>query len=189
MDNQPLNPYQTTASVDPNAPGGTAKPTSITVFAILNLVFGVLGLCGTVAAGAFLFMPAAAMQGGPTAELMQTDWYRIYMAISLLLGFIATIVLLVSGVGLLNSKPYGRTAAIGYAIYALISGLIGFVINIVFVVLPITEQIPDLPEGPERAGAIGGMIGGVFGGVFGGCIGLLYPIALLFFMTRPHVKA
>jgi hypothetical protein len=81
-------------------------------------------------------------------------------------------------------KPWARKLSIAYAIYALVFGVVGIVVNFLFVVRPMLEQAQGR-QGPEAAGAIGG----AFGGTIGGCFGLVYPILLLIFMTRPNVVA
>jgi hypothetical protein len=120
----------------------------------------------------------------PVLELMQRNSiYYGFMIASLALGLIATIVLIVAGVGLLSGKPYGRNCSIGYAAYAIISGIIGIAMNVIFLLLPMLEQLDNMADGPEKAGAIGGAVGGTLGGA----CGLVYPIILLIFMMRTPV--
>lgn len=59
--------------------------------------------------------------------------------------------LIVAGIGLLQSQPYGRLLSLGYGVYAIITGVVG--------------------------------------GVIGGCVGIIYPILLNSFMTRPPMVA
>jgi hypothetical protein len=120
----------------------------------------------------------------PVLDLMaENPGYRLFNQVSLGLGFIATIVLIIAGVGLLQSKSFGRTLSIGYGIYALLSGIVGLIASYVFLIQPLLERAQAAGGGPEQAGAIGGMIGGLFGG----CLGLVYPILLLIFMCRRNV--
>jgi hypothetical protein len=100
------------------------------------------------------------------------------------LGFVATIVLIVAGVGLLQSKAWARAASVWYGVYAIVLGIVGFIVNAVFLFGPLLAMAKQ-ETGPAAAGAIGG----IAGGVFGGCIGLVYPTLVLIFMTRPHVVA
>jgi hypothetical protein len=92
--------------------------------------------------------------------------------------------LLIAGIGLLLMKSWARTLSIIYAIYALVAGVLGLVVNFMFLVRPMLERAGQ-QHGPEAAGALGGAIGGTFGG----CLGLVYPILLLIFMTRPKLVA
>lgn len=178
----PLNPYSATPGQPVMA---VAKPVSLTVFGIINLVFGILGICGIAGSGVQMFV--LRNQPGienPIFEIMQQNSiYFAFMIASLGLGSIATILLIIAGVGLLNGKPYGRSCSIFYAGYAIVSGIIGIGMNFVFLVQPMLENINDMADGPEKAGAIGGAIGGTLGGA----CGLIYPIILLIFMLRAPV--
>jgi hypothetical protein len=178
------NPYQPPAKpLGVPAPAPVTRPTSAVVFGILNIIFGALGLCGTVFTAAMFLVP---QQGGqnPVLDIMaENTTYRIFMQVSIILGLIATLVVIASGIGLLQLKPYGRTLAIVYGVYAVVAGIVGIIVNFVFIIGPLMQKASDAPAGPEQAAAIGGAIGGSFGG----CIGLIYPVVLLFFMYRPNV--
>jgi hypothetical protein len=164
-------------------PAPATRPASAAVFGILNILFGVIGLCGTVFSAALFFAPQASGQN-PVLEIMaENTLYRVFMQVSIVLGVFAALVLIISGIGLLQLKPYGRTLAIIYGVYAVVAGVVGMIVNFVFIVGPLLQQAGDSPAGPEQAAAIGGAIGGTFGG----CIGLIYPVLLLIFMYRRNV--
>ena len=132
-----------------------------------------------------LFMPSAAAANNPVVQIIQSSpAYAAWMKISVALGVVVVVALLAAGIGLLNLKPWARTLSIVYAIYAIIMTLTGDVINYFFLIQPMLQKAHS-EQGPEAAGAIGGAIGGLFGG----CIGMIYPILLLIYMTRPHVIA
>jgi hypothetical protein len=180
------NPYQPPVEV---LSGGydsakPPRPTSVTVFGILNLVFGLLGLCGTAVSSAVFFMPQNPNMRNPVLDLMAANpVYRLFTFVSMGLGVIAAFVLIVAGIGLLQTKSFGRTLSIGYSIYAILSGIVGMAFSFMFLIVPLLRQAEAARAGPEQAGAIGGMIGGLFGG----CVGLAYPIVLLIFMCRRNV--
>jgi hypothetical protein len=160
-----------------------ALPTSVQVFSILNIVFGVLGLCGMVAAGALLAGPA--LGPNPALDAMQqSGFFRVFTIVGLVLGFLAAVVLVASGIGMRGLKPWARKAAIGYALYAILSVIAGTVVNAVYVWQPLWDQLGG-PMGPAEAGAMGGIIGGIVGS----CLGVVYPALLLYFMLRPNVGA
>ena len=178
MDN---NPYSAGEAPEPARP--KEKPTSVTVFGILNLVFGALGICGMIGALVSLFGQPGG-QPNPVTEIMENSpGYRMFMMVSMGLGAIFTIVLIIAGIGLLSGNRSGRSLSIVYAVYGIISCIVGLIANFVWVFGPLMERLDQLPAGPERAGAMGGIVGGTVGG----CFGLIYPVLLLIFMKTKKV--
>lgn len=158
------------------------RPTSVTVFGILNIVFAVFGLCG-VAFSVRLFMPSADMANNPVVQIFQSSpVYEAWMKLSLALGVVVVVALVASGIGLLNLKPWARTISVVYGIYAIVMTIASEVINYFFLVQPLLQRAHS-EQGPQAAGDIGGAIGSMFGG----CFGIIYPVLLLIFMTRPNV--
>ncbi len=178
------NPYQTTQPSFSPPSLANNRPASVTIFGILNIAFALLGLCGLAGSIAMFFIPVDPDMSNPAIEMMQGNTaYRAFMIVSIPLGFIATIVLAIGGVGLLTWRKYGRTASIYYGWYTIVSMIIGTVVNWVFLFAPMLQQAQQA-NGPEQAGAIGGIIGGSVGG----CFGIIYPVLLLYFMSRSDVK-
>ena len=160
------------------------RPTSVTVFGILNILFAVFGCIGTVASLALFMIPADAAGHNPMIELIQNSpGYALWLKVSVGLGIITCGALLAAGIGLLLLKPWAHKLTIGYAIYAIVFGIISSVVNFFLLVRPMLAEAQH-QQGPEAAGAIGGAVGGMVGG----CVSLIYPVLLLIFMLRPHVK-
>ena len=159
------------------------RPTSVTVFGILNIVWGALGLCGPSAL--LITLRVRTMMENPVMTVMTDDPLLYGWLIgSQILGLIAAIVLVAAGIGLLGLKPWARTASIVYAIYAIVGVALGTIINLTVVFPRVAELVQQAPA-PRGAGMMGGMVGGTCGGV----VWLAYPILLLIFMTRPKVVA
>lgn len=159
------------------------RPASVTVFGILNIVFAAFGVFGVIASVALFYLPADS--NNPVIKLIhESPAYAAWLKICIPLGMLTCLVLLTAGIGLLLLKPWARVLSMAYAIYAILFGILGMVVNFVFLVQPMLEQARQQP-GPEAAGAIGGAVGGTIGG----CFGLIYPVLLLIFMTRPKVVA
>jgi hypothetical protein len=160
------------------------RPVAVTVFGVLNIVFGVLGFFGMIfTIATFFFLPDNGHN--PVLEIMRNSpGYTAWMMIALPLGFLACGVSIAAGIGLLKLKGWARVLSIGYAIYTIVSCLVGAVLNYIFIMHPLMEQAAQ-KHGPEVAALIGGAIGGTFGS----CIGMVYPVVLLIFMTRPKVAA
>ena len=162
------------------------RPAALTVFGILNLVFAGLGLVGSL----FSMVMFRTMQDpnvpNPVFEvMMENPAYATFSNVALVLGLVASIVLGVAGIGLLQVKPWGRHLSIGYGVYCIVMAVVGMVANYVFLFGPVMERLAELPPGPEKAGVTVGLVGGVCGG----CVGLIYPIILLIFMYRANVIA
>ncbi len=183
------SPYQSPESFQSPGPSHkpeAPRPTSATVFGILNLLFACLGLCGVVFGAISLFATQMIpdMPPNPAMELMkQNEPYYMFTIVMMALGFVATLALGLGGIGLLMMRSWGRTLSIGYAVYTILAGIVGMIANWVWLIQPLLEQADAMAAGPEKAGAIGGAIGGGIGG----CIGLIYPVLLLIFMMRPSL--
>ena len=183
------NPYQPPSQFSEQSLSASPQPPAAAkVFGILNILFGVLGICGIAMSAVVLFVPLGAemTKDNPALQLMQENaLYRTFTQVAVVLGFIATVALIVGGIGLLQLRPYGRTLSIGYGIYAIAMNLLGMVINVAYVFPALLENANAAGGGPAAAGAWGGIIGGVGGG----CLGIIFPILLLYFMFRPNMVA
>ncbi|MFL5331576.1 MAG: hypothetical protein ACJ8C4_22020 [Gemmataceae bacterium] len=160
------------------------RPTSVTVFGILNIVFAGLGVVGLLMSLVF-FTLNRANPNDPMMRIIENNpAYANYIRVMIPVGGIAAAALLAAGIGLLMMKPWGRTLSIVYAIFALVNCTVGLVMNFVFLIRPLIEQA-NQARGPEAAG----MMGGAIGAGVGGCFGYIYPILLLIFMFRRNVIA
>jgi hypothetical protein len=184
------NPYQPPQQPDftPTTPtSGATRPTILTVFGILNIVFGSFGLLCTPVSALALFIPQPAMPNGqvnPALAAMQDPGYRTFMIFSLVMGMIAAACLLAAGIGLLKQRSWGRTISIGYAGYSLVMVVIGLIISYTYIVSPLMAKAQQNNDPTIQAGAVGG----AFGGMAGGCAGAIYPVLLLIFMNQKSVK-
>lgn len=146
------------------------RPTSITVFGVLNIVFGALGVLGTCFSILDFFLPLVPMppiieEPGPVL--------RAYSLGSSVLHFIASIVLVVAGIGLLKLRPWARIMSIGYGIYDIVSCLINMVVGPIMM----SRMVVEMGESEV-------VVAVVIAGILGPCVGLIYPILLIIFMCR-----
>jgi hypothetical protein len=145
------------------------KPTSVTVFGVLNIVFGGMGLICTPFS---LLVGVAAMQ--KTMEATAT--YKMWTLAGGIIGIGFSIWLLVLGIGLLMMKRWARGGSVIYACIMIVWNIIGVGMNIAALSL----KWINLPEA-GLPGFVGGMVGGM-------CGGLIYPVLLLIFMQTAKVK-
>lgn len=144
------------------------RPASVTVFGILNIVFGSLGLICTPFSLALIFIT-------PEQQNL-TEITKLWLIIGSALGFCLNILLLSLGIGLLRLKASARKWSIIYGWFVIFWVVIGTAVNIL---LLLTGQYgyTDQQMTPAVAGAFGGLIGG-----------LAYPILLIVFMMRKPAK-
>lgn len=144
------------------------RPTSVTVFGILNIVFGGLGL---------LCMPFTLIASFVFPDVLHPSaGFKMWIIFTSVVSLGCSIWLLVLGIGLLNLKRWSRTGSIAYGWFQIVFGIIGLIVNFGAV---LTGGLTLSAE------AIPGFIGGIFGGL----IALAYPVLLLVFMNRPTAVA
>ncbi len=161
------------------------RPTSVTVFGILNILFSLLRAFGSLSLGLMLLAlsqnPNAAMNPfWPQNSLIWNTWQYVVLAWSAL----GAVLLLVSGIGLLRLVAGGRRLAVGVAQLDILFGIIGIVIQAATTFPKVVEQLSN--AGPAEQGA---MVGALVATIFGPLFGLIYPLLIWFYMTRPHVLA
>jgi len=175
------NPYR--SLIAPAAASPPSRPASLIVFGILNILFGVLGLCGTAGSSAMFFMelPRDPAMPNPMLDLLDSNpTFRLFMQVTLVLGGLASLALLAAGIGLLLTKAWGRMLSIGYAWYAIVSGIVSMIVQWTSVVQPMLAA---------RQGDAIDVFGLVVGNLLGSLFSFAYPIVLLVFMNRAPVRA
>ena len=160
------------------------RPSSVTTFGILHIVFALAGVGGIISTLNLLYQSNSAPPNPVIEIMLKNPAYATWTKVGSLLGMVACIALLAAGVGLLRLKEWGRKLSISYAVYGLVAGTIGIGANLHFLVRPFLEQSAQ-KQGAESAM----MIAMVFGAIIGGIASLIYPISILSFMTRPRIKA
>jgi hypothetical protein len=151
------------------------RPTSVTVFGVLNCVFGGLGILCTPISIVGIMMPRQTMEIAPG--------YKIFLLVSSLAGICFAGWLVSLGIGLLKFKGWARRGSVIYACIAIVWGIAGLILTL----LAMSMGWMGAPEGmaePQRAGMMGGMVGGICGGI----LGMIYPVLLLIFMLSAKVK-
>jgi len=156
----------TAPSVSPQSSADT-RPTVVTVFGVLNIVFGGLGL---------LSMPCGLIVLFAMPNIMNpTEGVKVWLLFGSIVGFACTILLIAVGIGLLKLRAWARKWCLIYGWFAIAWGIIGTIINILLITSGAYGYSDDAAPS-------------AIGGVLGGLIGLVYPILLVIFMQKPNVK-
>lgn len=190
MSDDPFSPYQSPLTpqeqTQPKATISATRPTSVTVFGILNLVFAGLGLSG-LCCGAISIIGMDLIPNRPPSPVLdimnENEAYYIFTMVSMALGFVATIALGLAGFGLLKMRPWGRQVSLVYAVYTIVAAIATMVASWCWLFGPLMEAADKAPPGPERVGAVFS----AYGSVFSSCFSFIYPIFLLIFMMRSNV--
>jgi hypothetical protein len=186
------------------------RPASVTVIAILNLVFGSLWLlCGLGSLG----MQASGMQDmltklgsvGPSNNPQvanQQDIQKQVMEFSRKMNsspeeyathlqyIVLSILLIISGIGLLKMAPWGRVLSLVYATLSILSNL-ALIVMLFFLSLPLAEEFADKlsVQGQEGQAAAILIKGGVYFGIILPLVSMIYPVIVLILLFRPSVAA
>jgi hypothetical protein len=160
------------------------RPTSATVFGTLSVVFG-----GWRLLVRFLTILVGSLVGGAPSEspvtraMESSPVWSAWAAVAHPLSYVAAVVMVTMGIGLLMVKPWARKVAIGYGIYAILMSIVSGVLTFAFLMPALSSQ---LAEADPRLAALGGPFISIFAAA-AGLIVIVYFGLLVYFMTRPGV--
>ena len=144
------------------------RPASVTVFGILNIIFGSLRL---VCLPFILFITFRMPQMWNPSHIA-----IIWLIIAHAVDFIIAIFLLTLGIELLRLKAWARKWSLVYGWLSIALVFIGTIVNLLLITSGefgyAEEALPS---------ALGGTCGGLIGG-------LIYPVLLIIFMQKQSVK-
>lgn len=189
------------------------RPTSVTVFAIIQIIFGGLGVLGGLAT-AVMFAVGTPKQtiyvtktvNSPTGSKTTTGmvvldqeqelrdrvaYYTAYKWTSGSIGLLVAVLQLASGLGMLGLQPWARRASLIWAVSYILIAIVSVVYSAVFLI-PAYNAIADkwdLDYGPNpQISALTFTLRMTsYAVVIGVLIFLIYPALLLYFMTRRKV--
>jgi hypothetical protein len=150
------------------------KPTSVTVFGVLNCVFG--GLFFVCVPVGFFFVLMAGKTGDTSPELNAFDY------ISLVVVFGLSVWEIITGIGLLKFASWARQGTILYAVCEIIWVLFNIVMHFT------SAGQMTVPDGTQEV-QMGYQAGYYIGQWCGFIFTLIYPVLLLIFMNTRKVKA
>jgi uncharacterized BrkB/YihY/UPF0761 family membrane protein len=158
------------------------RPTSVTVLSIIGIIFAVLGFVGT----AFALVQHVVQIGGqpnPAVDVVKENGTLLTTMITLfVLGLVLSVILLAGSILSMKCRAVGRQLMLTYVWFGLVQTAIGIAINY-FIVYPamLPRMRPQLP--PSLDGFMYGTL------IAAGLLGAIYPLCVLYYFTRPHVRA
>jgi hypothetical protein len=173
------------------------------VIAIFHLIFGGLALLGMICGGVLIAasvsmmanMPKPAGQPAPPDPFEEYKYlndhlpgYYAYLGGTGVIAVVASIVLVVAGIGLLKMRPWARVASIVYGVAEIVIGLGSLVYNLVFVAPLSVDYQAEVSKRTPGAPSLGS--GWTYGmTIVAFLIGAAYPVAVLICMYLPRVRA
>jgi hypothetical protein len=162
------------------------RPVAVSILGILNIVFGFLALFGVFNTfGVLELQDAADESKNPIVKIMhEIPAYATLVKWTIPSGLLSCVLLFVAGIGLLRMGEWARKLSIAYGIYAILIAIAESVATFIFIFRPLFTQVSHA-GGSEGSPELAALIGAIMGGVYV----LIYPVALIFYMTRREIAA
>lgn len=157
------------------------RPTSVTVFSIINLVLCGLGIIGTIFwVLGLMGIRLGSAEGNPVMQMMDNSTaYQLFTNIMSGLGVLVTILVISASIGMLSLKPWARSVTIGWGVYSILMMIAAAAVNYLAIFGPLIAN----SSGPERVGMIVGFVIQIV--IFAFFMG--YYLLMIFMLTRPKV--
>lgn len=165
------------------------RPVIISVFGILNLSFGVLGILGALGGLAVILAQRQGQGANPIVEAARRyPEYGLQLRLLQITGLVLACALIAAGIGLLQLKLWGRALSIACALLKIAFAVIASYVNAVYLLPLVQDVLLQHPAGEALSPDEIGVIVGASAGVLGSGGGVIYPLLLLIFMLLPRVK-
>lgn len=161
------------------------RPTSVTVFAVINLVFCSLGVIALIAwllskLGLSLnIFPQPPEKDALTLAMENSLPFQWFSDISSGVGAFTTILLIAASIAMFTLKPWSRKVTIGLGVYSVVVIIVGYIFQYLVIWSPLLPDVTGTDLLIVRAAMI---IGGVISVLFIG-----YHLLMIFMLTRPAV--
>jgi hypothetical protein len=165
-------------STQPNGLPMPQRPISVTVFGILNIGYALYKFFGLLMMIVIMRMN---LPGISALAAMRSDpAYQAWIHFSVVAGIVLGVVLIASGIGLLFLQNWARIVAVIYSVLDIIVVVAGALFSPRVMPQAVMSQAHGAQAAVFELSAKIGMVIGVG-------IGLVYPVLLLIFMTRPKI--
>jgi hypothetical protein len=162
------------------------RPTSVTVIAILAIIFGGIGTaCGWL--GILPYVGVPQFGGNAFTDMINQDpALHAWTVFTVIWAWAISIVTLAAGILSLKLNPLGRKLFLVYGWASLAMALPGLLVN-VFLLIPKANQLQAQHQGDQQVSVA--VTGAKIGAFVGLVIGLAIIAVVFWIMNRPHVKA
>jgi hypothetical protein len=170
------------------------RPAAVITMAVLNFVFGGLGLIGSLclALGGLGLVALSKQPGGAGGQHALAEYfkeidrelpsYRYVMVASTTIWLVKSVLLIVAGFGLLGLRPWGRWLSVFCALVTIPYSL-GYLAYNSLCEVPATRRVLARLTPGQRADVATNIIGGILGSA----VAVGFAVALLVVMFLPHV--
>jgi hypothetical protein len=156
------------------------RPVPVSIFGILNIVFGVYALYSV-----FATLSTLSITGETKNEIAKiihdVPAYATWVKCTIPLGLLSFVLLVPAGVGLLRLAEWARNLSIAYGVYAILFDIAVAITNYRYVLPRVLGEAFRANGGSSVPLAVVAIMGGLFG--------MIYPVALIVFMMRKEIVA
>lgn len=168
----------------PPMPLQPRRPTSVTVIAIIAIIWGSFAtLAMMCAVPQYLGMQ---LTPNPVMDAIRKDPVLLGFHIaSMVIGLALGIILLAGGIVSLSLKPIGRTLLMVYAWVSIFTTIPSIILTVTVITPRTFQHVPNMAANPQTAQF---MKISAYGGAALSLIVLIWPVLILYFMSRPRAK-
>jgi hypothetical protein len=160
-----------------------ARPTSVTVMAIIGIIIGAMGFLCTPMALFPYYMQLP--KPDPVIEAVKNDSLMFgWMIAGLAMNWVLSLLLLAGSIAALGLRDWARQILIGWAMTNILLTLVQLVYQFLYYFPKLREVTADQPKAVAAATSVGLWVGTGIAVV----MGLGFPAVMIYIMTRPHVK-
>jgi uncharacterized membrane protein YhaH (DUF805 family) len=165
------------------APAPPPRPQAVTVLAGIGILFGALGLlCKPVG-----LLYVLVQIPHPVLEAIRGDSFiRGWTVVSVGTGWLISLLLLLSSVGSLRLRDWGRAGMLAYAFLAVVMTFVGRTVELRVVEPALQPALRQVAAQQPAAGRF--QMGGMKGYAVGLAAGLWFPTVIVFILNRRAVK-
>jgi hypothetical protein len=175
------------------------RPVVVLVFAILNIIFGSLGTLAMCCVGmmtGFLGVVFSNAPAGAKLPPFPPD-VLVYFAIVVVAHLVMSLLLLASGIGLLNMRAWARRGSIAYGVVTIVMSLINMPVSVAFVAPQMEKWQKAVQEETQKQQQSQGIrvyrsnqspLANAASSIGGAIVGMAYAVALLVVMFLPQVR-